>query len=188
MNHLILAVILGTAFGYILQRVGAADPQKIIGMLKLKDFHLMKAILSGIGISSVLLFVGLKLGIVQPSHISIKALYPGVMLGGAVFGVGWAISGFCPGTGVVAAGTARKDSLFFMLGGLLGAALFMLMYANLADGALLKHMLGGKVSLVATGSKYDSIISGFSTPIAIIIALAMVAIAFFLPDSGDKES
>jgi hypothetical protein len=110
------------------------------------------------------------------------------MLGGAVFGVGWAISGFCPGTGVVAAGTARKDSLFFMLGGLLGAALFMLMYAGLADGALLKNMLGGKVSLVATGSKYDSIISGFSTPIAIIIALAMVAIAFFLPDSGDKES
>jgi hypothetical protein len=185
MNHLILAIILGTIFGYILQRVGAADAQKIVGMLKLKDLHLMKAILSGIGIGSILLFIGLKTGLVDPGHLSVKALYTGVIAGGAIFGIGWAISGFCPGTGVVALGTGRKDAIFFMLGGLAGAGLFMLMYGSLADGGLFKELLGGKVTLAATGSKYNSIIAGFGPLIGIGIGLAMVTIAFVLPNTDN---
>ena len=99
--EIILAILLGTLFGFVLHRVGASNPENIINMLRLKDLHLMKAILLAIGVASSILFVGLATGFINPSHISIKASYWGVLVGGMILGTGWAIAGYCPGTGVV---------------------------------------------------------------------------------------
>ncbi len=57
MMNIILAIVLGLAFGIALDQAKASNPQKIIGMLRLKDFHLMKVILFAIGFSSLLLFI-----------------------------------------------------------------------------------------------------------------------------------
>lgn len=181
--EIINAIILGTLFGFVLQRVGAADPDKIVGMLKLKDLHLMKAILTGIGSSSALLFICLMTGIVDPEQLSVKALYWGVIAGGLILGVGWALSGFCPGTGVVAAGTGRKDSIFFILGGLVGAALFAAMYGSLKETVLFQKLLGGKTALVFTDSFPALIEASWSPIIAVVIAVVMIAAARALPDS-----
>ncbi len=75
--NIFLAIIFGTLFGFILHRVGATNPHLIINMLRLKDFHLMKTILLGISIASLLLFIGLAIGIVDSSHLSVKTSYWG---------------------------------------------------------------------------------------------------------------
>jgi hypothetical protein len=151
--ELLLAVILGLIFGFVLERVGAANPDKILGMLRLTDLHLMKAIFCAIGLSSTILFAGILLGLVNVSHLSIKGMYPGVLLGGGLLGLGWAIGGYCPGTGVVAAGRGRKDALFFILGGVIGAGLFMVQYGSLAETGWMQDWFGGKATLADTGAK-----------------------------------
>jgi uncharacterized protein len=181
--EILLAIISGSLFGFVLQRVGAADPDKIIGMLRLTDLHLVKTILTGIGVSSSVLFIGMFAGLIDSSHLSVKAMYPGVLAGGAILGFGWALSGFCPGTGVVAAGSGRIDALLFIVGGLFGAGLFTLMYGSLAEMGLFNSILGGEVTLAGT-EKYDAVFSGINGAIlATIIGLILIVVAFRLPRS-----
>ena len=181
---ILLAMVLGTLFGFVLQRIGAADPDKIIGMLRLTDLHLMKAILLAIGLGSLLLFVALAAGWVDSSHLSVKSLTLGVPVGGALLGVGWAVAGFCPGTALVGVGAGRKDALVFTAGGLLGAWLFTLQYESLSATQLFDQLYGGAVTLAST-QRYDSIVTAIDglwvglAVAAVLIVVAMVLPAYF---------
>lgn len=179
---IIFAIILGLLFGFVLQKAGAANPQRIIDMLRLKDFHLMKVITFAIGISSLVLFLLLAINSIDVTHVSIKASYLGVILGGAIFGLGWAGSGYCPGTGIVAIGTGRKDALFFILGGLAGALIFTLIYGSLVE-TFLFNSLGGKTTLSVTGnSKFSALLPSMpGLVIAGTIAILFIMAAWKLP-------
>lgn len=185
MDSVITAIALGALFGFVLQRIGAGDPDKIINMLRLKDFHLMKAILAGIGISSLLFFFSLNLGLIELAHVKIKTMYLGVPIGGVLLGIGWALSGYCPGTGVVAAGSGRKDGLFFIAGGLVGAAIFAGIYELIKEGVLFEKLFGGKVTLAETGASTALFTGGQGFSIALILGLLMIIIAKTLPTLGE---
>ncbi len=184
--EIISAILIGLLFGFVLQKAGAANPQKIIEMLRLKDFHLMKAILSGIGLSSLLLFILMALGIMDNSNLSVKTAYIGVIIGGAIMGTGWAITGFCPGTGVAAAGAGRKDALSFIIGGLVGAFIFTLAYGSLKSTFIFDKIAGGKATLAATNpEKYIILIASIpSVVVAGGIAVVFIFIAWKLPDKA----
>lgn len=179
-----LAIGLGLLFGIALNRVGATNPENIINMLRLHDLRLMKAILFAIGLSSVALFGGLALGFIDPSHVSIKTAYIGVIVGGALLGIGFAVAGYCPGTGLAAMATGRKDAVFFVLGGFGGAFAFTLVYGWLVDNTpLFDKIAGGATSLADTGSdKYTALIDTLSgTALGIGFGIMMIAIAAILP-------
>ncbi|GIX31468.1 MAG: hypothetical protein KatS3mg124_1940 [Porticoccaceae bacterium] len=142
--QLLLVLVLGGAFGFVLQRIGAADPQKIVGMLTLTDLHLAKTILGAVGFGSGLLFAGLAAGFVDPGHLEIEAAHLGVLAGGVVLGFGWVLAGFCPGTGLVAAGAGRRDGLAFVAGGLAGAALFLAAWPFIDGSGMLAFSLGAR--------------------------------------------
>ena len=183
MTSIVLAVVIGAVFGFVLDRVGATNPQYILKMLNLTDMHLAKTILLAIGTSSVLLFGGHLLGVVDIGHMSVKTAHLGVLVGGVIFGVGWALSGYCPGTGVCAAASGRKDALFFVAGGLLGAAAYMLVYADVKASGLLDKIAGGKVTLgTIPGAKYPGLTELNGDIVGIVLGLMCIALAFALPD------
>ncbi|SLN34850.1 hypothetical protein TRL7639_01612 [Falsiruegeria litorea R37] len=183
MTTILLALVIGAAFGAVLDRVGASNPSRIGAMLNLTNLNLAKSILLAIGVGSVLMFGGQMLGLVDVGHMSVKAAYAGVFLGGLMLGAGWALSGFCPGTGVVAAASGRKDALFFIAGGLLGAAAYMVTYPAWKSSGLLDAIAGGKVTLGAVpGAKYDGLTALPGDILGLVLGLGFVALAFALPE------
>lgn len=180
-----LALLLGGAFGYILQRIGATNPTVLIDMLRLRNMHLMKVILLGIGAASIVVF-GLAALNPEWTHFSVKTAYIGVLIGGLIFGLGFAIAGYCPGTSVAALGEGRKDAIFFVLGGLVSALLFTLVYgwlkANTSLFTAVVDTTKGKVTLADTGvSKFGALIDLSPTLVAGVIGIALIAVAVLLP-------
>jgi uncharacterized membrane protein YedE/YeeE len=180
--EILLAILLGALFGFALHKAGATDPQYILGMLRLSNLHLMKTILLAVGVSSLGLFLLLALGAGPAGNLSIKASHVCVLVGGAIFGLGFALAGYCPGTALCAAGAGRRDALSFIAGGLLGAGLYTAVFGGL-QGSWLMAALGGKCTLAGTG------VEGFPTLIGAVPGLvvagliggAMVLIARKLP-------
>jgi hypothetical protein len=117
-------------------------------------------------------------------HMSVKSAYVGVFIGGILLGGGWAASGYCPGTGVCAAASGRKDALFFIAGGLLGAAAYMVTYDAWKASGLLNGIAGGKVTLgTVPGSKFEGMMALPGDLLGIVLGLVFVLVAFVLPDS-----
>ncbi|PYG27576.1 DUF6691 family protein [Pelagimonas varians] len=182
--QILLALLIGAGFGAMLDRIGATNPSVLTGMLTLRRLNLAKTIMMAIGTGSILMFGGQMLGLVDVAHMSVKSAYVGVLIGGLMLGVGWAISGFCPGTGVCAAATGRKDAVFFISGGLLGAAAYMVTYPAWKASGLLEDILGGKVTLGdVPGSKFDGLFAVPGDILGILIGVIFILVAYVLPHS-----
>ena len=144
-----IGLIIGLLFGAGLFLAGLANPDKIIGTLRLKDFHAMRVI-------GVFVLVGMLgvwiLGLAGVEHYSVKpAAVWSVLLGGALLGIGFGLTGFCPGTGLACAAAGRIDALVSVAGMFLGALVYILIHPSLA-GPLDKVANYGKITLPdATG-------------------------------------
>ena len=127
---LVLGLAIGIAFGAILQLGGGSSYKKIMGSLLLKDMDIIKLILMAIAVGTVGIYA---LDLADMANMSIKPTYVvGIVIAGLIFGVGFAVAGYCPGTCIVAAGEGKTDAIVTILGGLAGAALYALAYPMLA--------------------------------------------------------
>ena len=179
---IILALVIGGAFGFALDRVGATNPGYIIRMLNLSNLHLMKTILMGIGVASLLTFGGILAGLVDVGHLSVKDAYWGVFVGGILFGTGFAISGYCPGTGLTAAFTGRLDGVVYVIGGLVGAGVYMLTYDWVQSTGILDKILGGKATLgTIAGTKYPALVDIPGEVLGLALGVAFIVVAAMLP-------
>lgn len=155
---ILLAILLGSFFGFSLYKVQATNSKKLLAMLRLEDLHLAKVILFAIGFSSVLLSIANWIGIFDINHLSVKSLNLGVILGGAIFGLGFGYAGTCPGTCVGASGTSNfKKAISTIIGGLVGALAFTLSYEHLNNLGLISGFDFGKLTLFSISPKYPAV-------------------------------
>jgi rhodanese-related sulfurtransferase len=118
-------LLIGFAFGYVLEIAGFGYSPKLAAQFYFKDMTVLKVMFTAIVVAMVLIFAASGLGLLDYNLIWVNPTYlwPGIV-GGLIMGVGFIVGGFCPGTSLVAAATLKIDGILFALGVLVGIFLF----------------------------------------------------------------
>ncbi|NTU49392.1 MAG: YeeE/YedE family protein [Desulfobulbaceae bacterium] len=168
MNEQTLGLLTGIAFGFLLQKGRVLRFDKQVGAMLLKDMTILKFMLSAIIVGMIGIYFLNDIGFIELKH---KAMNVGaIVIGGGLFGLGWAVMGFCPGTSIGAIGEGRWHAIWAVLGMIAGAAIFAEMYPFFKQ-TVLTWLDWGKVSLAdVTGLNHW----------VLIVALTVVYIGLFV--------
>jgi uncharacterized membrane protein YedE/YeeE len=166
---LLLGALTGLVFGFLLQRGGLTRFHTILGQFLFRDFTMLRVMLTAMVVGGVGIYALRAAGVDVVMHVKATAVLANV-LGGVVFGVGMAVLGYCPGTGVAALGDGSRHALSGVLGMLAGAGLYAEAHPWLAE-----HVLGvgaeGKITLPGVTHTSEWLWLG---------ALALAAVGLFL--------
>lgn len=122
MSILIYGLITGFLFGFLLQKGRVLRYDKQLGALRLMDMTIVKFMLSSVIVGMVGVYLLQDLGMAK---LSVKPLMLGpIIVGGLLFGLGWGLLGYCPGTSMGALGEGRWDALWGIMGMIVGGGLF----------------------------------------------------------------
>jgi uncharacterized membrane protein YedE/YeeE len=123
---LTLGLVTGVAFGFLLQKGRVLRFGKQVGAMLFKDMTIFKFMLSAIVVGMFGILILSEQGLITLSHKSMNV--GAIVVGGSLFGIGWAVMGFCPGTAVGAVGEGRWHAAFGIIGMLIGAAIYAQLY------------------------------------------------------------
>lgn len=141
-------LVLGTAFGFVLSRSGAADYNYIQAMFLFESIQLYGIIGTAVVVTAAGLWLIKRRGTTasgRPIGIELKPLHRGNVVGGLLFGVGWSMAGMCPGPILVNIGEGKIYALAALAGALAGAGAFGALYQRL------QHVFGLPPLTVGTG-------------------------------------
>ncbi len=131
---LVLALIVGSAFGFWLERAGFGSSRKLTAIFYLRDFAVLKVMFSAM----VTAALGLQ-GLSALGYVDLGALYVPESIvwpqlaGGLLFGVGFVAGGWCPGTATVGVASGKLDAVVFLLGAGIGSLAFAGVEPRLGD-------------------------------------------------------
>jgi hypothetical protein len=123
---LAVAVVLGFAFGFVLERVGFGRAPKLVGQFHGNDMTVLKVMFTAIVTAMLGTVILSGLGVLDLQAVAGKYqtfLWP-MVAGGFLLGVGFVVSGYCPGTSCVAAASGTLDGLFTILGVAAGSVVY----------------------------------------------------------------
>jgi hypothetical protein len=119
-------VLGGLLFGFGLAYSGMARPEVVLSFLELTDLGLLFVMGGAIVVASPVFFFATRSGRSAPLTGAryvrrLKTMDRNVLVGGAVFGVGWGVSGICPGAGYASLGIGNYPMLWGIVGMFIGA-------------------------------------------------------------------
>jgi len=168
-SPLVWGLFFGILFGFLLQKGGATKYDVIIGQLLLTDFTVVKIMLSAVLTGMIGIYLMKTLGWVElnPKSGSMGSN----IIGGLIFGVGFAVLGYCPGTIAGAIGNGYLDALAGGLAGILiGSGIFAALYPGLKSGILKKGDFGN-LTLPQLFKVNDWVVV---VPVAVLIFLLLI--------------
>ncbi len=164
--NLMLALVIGFFFGYLLEHAGFSTSKKLVGVFYGYDFTVWRVFFTAAITGMVGILALAHFGLLNLDAIYINPLYLwSVIVGGIIMGFGFIIGGFCPGTSICSTFIGKIDALFFVIGVAIGIFLFIIGYP-LVQGL---H----KGSYMGTPQLFDTlnISMGLFTFLVIIFAL-----------------
>lgn len=148
LGRLLLGLGTGVAFGALLQRGRASRYEGILAQLLLRDGSIARLMGTAVAVGALGVHALVRAG---KAKLDIKPLQlGGIVGGGALFGTGLAVLGYCPGTTLAAVGEGRRDAMAGALGMLIGAGLFVRAYPTIEP--LIKAGDHGKTTFHRVGA------------------------------------
>ncbi|MEZ5401749.1 MAG: YeeE/YedE thiosulfate transporter family protein [Bryobacteraceae bacterium] len=213
--NLVLAFLLGIAFGFVLEQAGFSSSKKLTGLFYGTDFTVLRVFFTAgvTGMTGVLILS--RLGLLDTEMIFVNPTFlPSAIVGGLIMGIGFVVGGYCPGTSFCGAAVGRIDAMAFIAGGFLGVFTFGEAFPLVRDfyaagsmGDLLVYnvlgltagQFGGLLILAAVGIfVLTSWIEGRVAPDGPaarfpvwshrIAGIALVAVGIFLVPMADRRS
>lgn len=166
----VLPLLFGVLFGFFLQKAGLSRYHKIIDVFRFRDMSVMKFMMTALVVAMVGIFLLKDFGLLT---LKVKETYLlGKLLCGAIFGVGMAMAGFCPGTCVAGIGQGSLDYLIpgllgFLAGGILFGATYQQIFVPI-------HAIGNY------GSQPLSVLWGVNHWLLILLFLQFSIAAFYI--------
>ncbi|MGM0576044.1 MAG: YeeE/YedE thiosulfate transporter family protein [Myxococcota bacterium] len=170
---LVVAVILGFGFGFVLERAGFGRAPKLAAQFYLRDMRVFKVMFSAILTAMVGMMVLSGFGLadleaIATSAVSWTYIWP-MLVGGLILGAGFITAGYCPGTSLVSAASGNMDGLVTFAGVIVGSLAFGEIYPMVADF----HVSGNQEHMFL----YD--VLGIPAPVLAVL-IVLMAIGLFM--------
>jgi hypothetical protein len=162
-------LMVGLGFGFVLERAGFGRADNLTAIFYGRDFRVLRVMFTAIVTGMLGLYFMDLVGFMPLSSIGLLDTYllP-QLVGGLLLGVGFIIGGYCPGTSLVASASGKVDGLLFLVGLVLGSAVFTLGFDSFAP--LQKATAMGRVLI----HEYLGVPAG-----VVVLGVALMAVGAF---------
>lgn len=165
----IIAILIGFAFGYILEASGFSSSRKLAGVFYGYDFAVLKVFFTAAVVSLIGLYYMDYLGYLDITQLYVHPTYLwAAIIGGMIMGVGFLAGGFCPGTSLCAVAIGKIDGIVYTIGLAIGIFIFSESFISLEP--LFERSNLGHITLVNS--------LGMS-PYWLIFIITIIAVAAF---------
>ncbi|TFG38839.1 MAG: sulfurtransferase, partial [Syntrophobacterales bacterium] len=137
---LLASLLIGIAFGVALDQAGFGSSRRLAGIFYFRDMTVLKVMFTAVIISMLGLCYAKAFGWVTEENIFfLHTVYAAQIVGGLIFGIGFVVSGWCPGTGAVGLASGKIDALVFLAGAIGGSMLYNEAYPAVARLSATDH-------------------------------------------------
>ncbi len=157
---LLLGTLIGFAFGFVLERAGFGNAKNLAAQFYLTDTRVLKVMFSAIATACAGIGLLAGFGVLDLSLLTVPETFLGPhVVGGLLLGIGFIVSGYCPGTGVVAMASGKWDGLMSIVGVMIGSLLFGFVYGPL-EGFYKSGAMGSVTIAQALGLPFPVLAAG----------------------------
>jgi len=177
--NLLAALVIGIAFGWVLERAGFSTSRKLAGVFYGYDFVVIKVFFTAAVTAAVGLLLLNQMGIFYFEDVWMPTTFLApTIVGGVIMGLGFILGGFCPGTSVCAAAIGKIDAMAFIGGIVLGIYFYAFTYEALWEDL----RKSGSIGKVKIGE-----LIGLSEGVAVFVFILFALFAFWMVDTIKKK-
>ena len=182
-TNILYGLIIGIFFGFILERVGFGNSKVIAAIFHLKSLRVSQTMISAIVTAGTWIVIASYFGWIDYNQMFIPLVYVWpYLVGGAIFGVGMAIAGWCPGTAVVGFASGKIDAAVFMLGMFGGMYVYFIEFDKIADFANSGYVGRYTIDKLVGGDMYTT-----SYLVTIVLAICLGVFMNFMKSTISKS-